>query len=560
MTCPNHTLSKNGRAGIGVVQPQSGLNFPLVAPSSDIKYLLADFYFSYDDAGEYSSTIVPAKHPLRIKYLYGVGCVENPPVSGFPVAAHAADIVLVDANERVIFNSNSVDVTFNEEPWGADYKIYEWKSAQAVCRLVAYTTWPDNDNTLSDEDTPRNYNKYLAPINAKLDERAVYKLPRRLLSLRVKNGQTLSPRYRNNVTFTNGYNTTLTAAPPVITNFRNNTNVAFAAVAGSGLGKYGDCGSNTGPVPITKINGVAATSGDFLLSGSDCLWVRRPVASALLYPKILTEEADFIITDAVNFAYVTTENLFAGEPEEYGTAPSTTAQQQVGADCAPCCSCDDYASTAKYLNETSYHYKLIGTRAENVRTAHENNIARWLDQRACSVQRPLRLLMVPQRCPFVDIVLLLCNPCETCLPPTQLTLDLSVNGLSGAAVTPTLECGYTELYAPGISAGAVGISVTNNGTRYSAPLPQLKAGDSGYIKFRVKFTQLDNSTNPPTAVKARGQYAVTGVLTGTIISTGLPLLPNCGNDLADGSPPPPAVSEVTRALNCNESGQTILPC
>jgi hypothetical protein len=560
MACPDYTLSKNGRAGIGVVQPQSGLNFPLIAPSSDIKYLLADFYLSYDDSGEYSSPILPTKHPLRIKYLYGVGCFENPPISSFPTAVHAADIVVVDSNERVVFNSNDANVSFNMTAWGNDYKIYEWKSTYAVCRLVAHTTWPDDDKGTLDENTPRNYNKYLTPINAKLDERAVYKMPRRLLSLRVKNGQTISPRYRNNVTFTNGYNTTLTPATSVISNFRNTTNVAFAAVAGSGLGKYGNCGSSTGPVPITKINGVPATAGDFLLSGADCLWARRPVTSALLYPKILTEATEFVITDAVDFSYVTTENLFAGETEEYDTAPSATAQQQIGADCEPCCSCDDYVDTAKYLNETSYQYKLIGKRAENVRTAHENNISRWLDQRACSIQRPLRLLMVPQRCPFIDVVLLLCNPCETCLPPTQLTLDLSLSGTIGANVTPSLECGYTELYAPGINGGAVGIAVTNNGTRYSAPLPQLKAGDSGYIKFRVKFTQTDNSTSPPTAVKARGQYAVTGVLTGTIISTGLPILPNCGNNLADGSPPPPAVAEVTRSLNCNAAGQTILPC
>jgi hypothetical protein len=558
MTCPDFTLSKNGRAGIGVVQPQSGLNFPLVAPSADIKYLLADFYLSYDDDGEYSETIPAAVHPLRIKYLYGVGCVDNPPISSFPANVHAADIVIVDATDRVILNTNTADATFSVQNWSDDYKIYEWKTARAVCRLVAYTTWPDDDNELSDEDTPRNYNKYLAPLNARLDERAVYKMPRRLLSLRVNNGGALSSRYRNNVVFTNGFNTEISAGPQTVTNFRNVTTTTFSAVAGSGRGKYGNCGT-TLPV-ISKINGVTANNGDFLLGGADCLWARRPVSSVLLYPKLLTEATEFVITDDTIFSYVTMENQVDGEELEYATNPSATAQQQIGADCQPCCACEDYVDTAKYLNETSNQYRLIGRRAERVRTEHENNIARWLDQRSCSVQKPLRLLMVPQRCPFMDIVMMLCNPCETCVPPTQLTVDLSISGTSGTAVTPTLECGYTEIFAPGVNGAAVGIAVSNNGTRYSAPLPQLKAGDSAYVRFRVKFTQLDNATSPPTPIKARGAYAVSGVLTGTYLSSGLPILPNCGQNLADGSPPPPAIAEATRTLNCDSEGRTTLPC
>ena len=169
MTCPDFTLSKNGRAGIGVVQPQSGLNFPLIAPSADIKYLLADFYLSYDDAGEYTPAVSPAQHPLRIKYLYGIGCVNNTPAGDFPEPVHAADIVVVDANDRVIFDTNNEETTFAAAAWSADYRIYEWKNSGAVCRVVAYTTWPTDDNQLGDEDTPRNYNKYLKPVNAKLD-------------------------------------------------------------------------------------------------------------------------------------------------------------------------------------------------------------------------------------------------------------------------------------------------------------------------------------------------------------------------------------------------------
>jgi len=538
MTCPDLQTSKRGRAGIGVIQPQSGLDYPLVAPSDDIQYLIADLHIAYDDVGEYEPAFLPAAHPLRIKYLYGAGCIENTPSAGFPAAANAVDIVIVDANNRVILDTTTQTTQFNAQAWSADYRICEWKTLRAVCRLVLYTTWPDNDSGRIDDDTQRNYNKFLTPVNAQLDERAVYKMPRRLLTMRVKNGQTVSPRYSGKFTFTNGYSTEINAAAPETKNFRNITEVTFDAVAGTGRGRYGACDDGE-EVPITKINGLAGDNGNFRLSGTDCLWVRRPTTVGV------------------------------GPP--YPVNASTTAQQQIGADCDPCCGCDEYVDAAKYLNETSYRYKLIGQRAEKVRTEHENNIARWRDQRACSVQRPLRLMMVAQRCPYIDVVMMLCNPCETCLDPARLTLSLNIAGDFVPAkpeqqtpinIRPTLECGYTTLYAPGIRGGAVTIAVSGDGLQYSAVFPQLKAGDSAYVQFRLKFNQ--NQYIPATATeeetRARGPYTVTGILTGVHTTTNLPVLTNCGQNLDDGQLPPVASAEVARTLNCTAQGTTETAC
>jgi hypothetical protein len=535
MTCPDYTTSKSGRSGLGVVQPQSGLDYPLVSPSEDIQYLVADLHLSYDDAGEYDSGAPKATHPLRIKYLYGIGCVENTPAPGFPVSVHAADIVVVDSHNRVILDTNHEDVLFNVSAWGADYRIYEWKTARAVCRLVTYTTWPNDDNQQIDDDTRRQYDKYLAPSNARLDERAVYKMPKRLLTLRVRNGNAISPRYTESIKFVNGYNTEIVAGTAETKNFRNNTKINFTAVAGTGLGRYGNCGGNVG-VPLTKINGLSSDNGDFRISGTDCLWARRPVSVGISPP--------------------------------YAVNPSTTAHQQIGADCEPCCSCNDYAATAKYMNDTSYRYRLIGQRADKVRTEHENNIARWLDQRACSVQRPLRLFLVPQRCAYMDVVMMLCNPCETCVNPSRLTVTLDVSGdlvaLPGQQtpvhVTPSLECGHTAMYAPGIRGGAIGITVSSDGRNYTAAFPQLKPGSSAYVQFRVKFTQLDDTQTPSVETRARGPYVITGVLTGALLSDNSPILTNCGVNLADGFPPPAAVSETVQTLHCNADGKTEGPC
>lgn len=536
MTCPDFQTSKHGRAGIGVVQPQSGLDYPLVAPSADIRYLLADLHLAYDDAGEYDPTVAPAVHPLRIKYLYGAGCAANTPADGFPTPAHAVDIVIVDANERVILDTTTQTIAFNDQPWSADYRICEWKTDKAVCRVVLYTTWPDDDNGQTDDDTRRHYDEYLTPSNARLDERAVYKMPRRLLSLRVRNGQTTTARYKGNFKFVNGYNTEIAAGLSETKNFRNITRVNFSAVAGTGLGRYGNCPDGVA-VPITKINGVNGVNGDFRLSATDCLWVRRPVTVGVTAP--------------------------------YPVNPSTTAHQQVGGDCDPCCGCDDYANTAKYMNETSYRYKLIGQRAEKVRTEHENNIARWVDQRACSVQRPLRLFMVPQRCPYMDVVMMLCNPCDTCLEPTRLTLTLAVGGdfvpsdpenQASVAVRPELECGHTTMYAPGIRGASVGITVSGDGFQYSAVFPQIKPGASAYVQFRLKFNQYD-PTNPVVAeTRSRGPYVINGILTGTYLGTGQPVLTNCGQNLADGLPPLAAMAELEQILHCNAEGKTEAPC
>jgi hypothetical protein len=534
MTCPDFIFSKRGRAGIGVIQPQSGLDYPFVSPAgpapnaeNDIRYQLADFHLSFDDAGDYNPAVAPVRYPLRVKYLYGVGCVENTPPAGFFTPQHAADVLVVDANNRTVFDTTTSGITFSTKAWGADYRIYEWKNGDAVCRAVAYTTWPSTDNSTSDEDTPRNYPKYLAAANAILDNRAVYKLPKRLLSLRTRNGQTTSPRYKNKFTFLNGYNTTLSAAATTSNNLRVNTPITFAVVAGSGKGKFGNCGDVPTVYPIARINGTPAEKGHYLMAAKDCLWVRRP-------------------TNA-------TKN---GAGEITAVTPSTTAGLQVGADCDPCCGCEDYADTAKYMNSTSYRYKLIGQRAGEVRDEHENNIARWLDYRACSIQQPLRLLLVPQRCPYIDIAMMLCNTCDgKCFGDSVLTLNLSVT--SSASTTVELECGHTALYAPNINGQAVGITQSNGGLQYSAALPSLKSGESAYVQFRVKITQPEPE-DPTKQGKARGPYPITGVLTGTI--NGEPILTNCGELLGDDEPPLAASAEVTQILYCNSQGQTEAPC
>jgi hypothetical protein len=502
MTCPETAISSNGRRGIGVMQAYCGLDYPFVPPLSadgdnDIRYLVADFYLAYDDPGEYDTGSAKTAFPLRIKYLYGVGCVDNEPDPSFPEPSHAADIVIVDANDNVVFDSTASGTAFHTAAWGADYVIYAWQAADgAVCRLLAYTTW-----SATDDDT-KDFSKYLMPPRAVLDARAVYKLPRRLKRISVEDANVTTVAPAGDIVLQNGYNTTLVTGDTTAVDFRTVTPITLSAVAGSGAGRY-PCGTpDSSPKYITKINGVRPTAaGNLVLGGSGCLWARRPV--------------DY--TDGV-------------------PAPSTTAQQQMGADCKPCCACEDYAATALYMNSVRNRYKLIGQRAEHVRSLHEENVARWNSHRACSIQSPLRLLLVPQPCPTLDVVLMLCNPCTQCIPVSTLTVAFTSDE---PGLTADVVCGYTALFASGVNGRPVPIN-SPEALTYSVNFPQITAGDSAYVKFRLKFSN-------------RAQYSITGVLTGTAGSS--PILTNCGGEGAAE-----AVAQASQALACTAAGTTDTPC
>ena len=509
----NFAFDDRARRGIGIVQPQSGLDYPLVYPSEDIKYLIANFYLGYTDVSDYDATVPPAQHPLRIKHLYGFGCQSNQPAADFPQPVNQADIVVVDANNRVILDTSADESTschvIDSDPV---YTTVNWQTKNAVCSLIAYKKWPDDDNGTTDDDTERSYDLYLTPARAILDARAVYKIPKRLMTLRVRNGPTLSEQFRGDIVFRNSYNTEIVAGAPATTNFKVTTPVTFSAVPGSGEGKYPcDADFNVNDLRvITQINGLSGNSGDFTLSGKDCLWLRRPTIYA----------------------------------NDTATA-SPTANLQIGADCKPCCACEDYASTALYMNSVRDRYKLIGTRAEAVRSRHEENIARWNEYRICSVQSPLRLIFVPQRCPYIDVVLLLCNPCQSCLPTSTLTLTLTAEGDAVTSaeepVTAEIACGYTAMYATGINGAATSIDTTGTMT-YAVTFPQLQPGDSAYVKFRLKFS-------------LKAPYLIRGALTGVLTVSEQPITIDC-----DGVSTEPAQAEAAQTIYCDETGNTEMPC
>lgn len=504
MSCDEYTESPEGRRGIGVIQPQSGLDYPFVAPSDDVRYLFADFYLSYDDPGFYRTNPPVAAHPLRVKWLYGVGCEASSAPEWAPTPVHAADILIVDANDQTVFDSTQLVPTdgdnsyqsFQKRAWGADYDIYEWIGNNAVCRIVIYKTWQPTD-----EPNPRNWPTHLVPESAVLDERAVTKMPKRLRSLKVRSGAlTIGPLRRTGVVFGAGNNMLLSTAVDAASKVRKTTQVTFAVEPGAGTGKYSDC--TTDPTaPIFAINGVKGNSyGDFTITAGDCIWIRRP--TELVEPGVVT-------------------------PVYTSGAPVIT----IGSNCPACCDCPDYREAALYMNRVRNRYKTIGARAHQVKLLHENNIERWAAQRECRLQKPLRVFLTPQFCPLLDVVIMFCNQCQSCASAVTLNAAFSVYPTATAEVV----CGYTTLYAPGVPGRA--FTVEGTWPNFSTTLPPVDVGNSAYVKFRLRFTP---RTYP---------YAVSVNLTGT--NNGVPILAGC----ADGAAA--AYGSDSAALNCDQYGNTL---
>lgn len=495
MSCPEFSYTSRGRQGIGVSQPQSGLDYPFVAPSTDIQNLLADFYLAYDDPSEYSvaDARVP---PLRIEYLLNIGCDDT----GVPENLQnvsGPQIRVVDTTGAVVFDTISMAATVDVDTSNEDYTIYTWTTDHAVCRTAVYTTWKTG--------TPAaiHYPKYLAPVSAVLNARTIHKLPRRLLSLSVRQqGSPLKAGpYIGNVLLKNNYNTEITAGTTQTNNFIVNTNITLTAGAGIGAGYFYVCGQgydelDAPPQPIRLINGVAAKpGGDFLLAANDCLYARLPTTVA------------------------------AGK-----FTPSTAAQQQIGSDCSACCTCADYVNAALSVNNVGENYRRIGARANEVLNVYKDNVAKWAALRECSANNPLKLIFVPQCCPTLDVVAMICNPCQTCYPAS--TLNIVFNR------SVELLCGHTTLYLGGKTSN-VGIAVSGGGTTLGVSMPAVEAGGSTYVKFRVS------------ANAAAGNF-IQGTLTGTFDDNS-PIHTACPEDV-DSPTGVLAVAQTSATLNCDQTG------
>lgn len=357
-----------GRQAIGINQPPSGGSFyPFVQPSTDIQELLGDLFVSFDDLSD------EVAYPLRVAWMYGFGSVSVPVPPGWPTPTHSHDLVIVDDNDVVVFDSTQAE-TFTSSTWDNRLLILEWTNADRVCRCTKYTEWTAAD--IASGQT-RTYDQYIEPVNGELQADCWYKLPKRITSIQVG----LTSVGKTAVTFSEGYNmalthlteqtipelslVSLTDVKPLKVGRRTVNRIELDATPGSGLGTFPGCVGEE--VQLRTINRVSGNSyQNFNYDTEGCIRSQRPVSVTSLLPRELTY-ASF----------------------ELSTTQSRSAIR-LSNDCTNCCDCTYFAQTYQGLKRQWFLYKDVASLAEETRNTYNSNRERWLIQKQIRESARLR--------------------------------------------------------------------------------------------------------------------------------------------------------------------------
>lgn len=400
-----------------------GNDYPFVDPSEDIQLLLGDMFLAYEDDN------CGFEFPFRVSWMYGFGTVANGPIGGYAAPTHALDIIIVDANDAVVFNSVEADpADFSQTAWSSSLETVEWKTDAGVLRLTRHTEWPEWYDG-------GNLNEYIEPTSGVIDPRTYMRMPRRVKSIRVGLQQ-----MDGDIKLAEGFNIRLRPVDVESDDGgRFRQRLEIRATPGDGLGRQPGC--EDAELLVKRINGVEATEGgDFKLEPVGCYWYKRPadIVSAvnprtaqLAAPNLDTQGSDYgvALNQLLPFTNIDTEaNLRLAMENE-------NSMMQLLNDCSPCCECEDYVVTYRALSRVYNSYLALGNRAEAVRDQHVDNIARWESQLACRLANPLRLTLDPQLNGKIAIGAAHCNLTQCCVGPVMLRLTFEAFENS-AAMTP----------------------------------------------------------------------------------------------------------------------------
>jgi len=210
------------------------------------------------------------------------------------------------------------------------------------------------------------------------------------------------------------------------------------------------------------------------------------------------------------------------------------------------------------MNRTADRYRPIGGTVATIVEQHTANIARWVRQTECRLQRPLRMDVTQQLCPLLDIVAQFCNQCDRCFQNVKLKVTVETSKFDGGGGLidfdnpATIECGRTNITTPDLGGTRFRpeeiVETTNeNGNKvFTATLGNIDIGNSGLANFRLRFSKAE-----PTAIR----LILTAVASDPAdIETEVVIKEKCG------SGPDPLVAVVTTALLCKEDGSTDLSC
>ena len=454
------------RGGRGIGVNPEGLDYPFLNPSEDIQGLLADVYLSHE--------VHTAVLPLHIDWMYGFDtafgypppvvdaltpsglddgeiarptvnvadavnvrplsiatpatAIPSPIVRGpYPPITNAVDLRIRDANDAVIFDSTTATY-YRAVNFGERLRIHEWRNADAVCRVVQHTAFEDVEDF-------KTFPTRIMPESSVLDERTVHLLPKRLNSVRaasVTTSEAIRLRGGYNVNLFSGVDPRPQLLEPNITPVlqpgqeaatapgeRFRTRITISADPGDGDGRFKKCLETD--LPIRTINNVPPDEyGNFILTATNCYWMRRP--------------AD-IANGVAKFSLVDNE-VPVGGPSGQGST-NTASTLQIGNDCTPCCECADYMNVYKGVTSVHNTYAKIGKTAAATRDTYKDAITRWNEQKTCRAASPTRVVMAATPSGtnlLLDVAVSLCNTSDDCVTASStlaFTASCSPGGGSG---------------------------------------------------------------------------------------------------------------------------------
>ncbi len=387
-------FADGGRRRIAVNQsPSGGRDYPFMDPSEDVRDLLGDFYLSFEDPG---FAFVP---PFRIGWLYGFGTSGGSAPGYAFTPVNDREIVVLDAEDQVVFSSeNTISGGYQRQDWAGVRDVIQWITEDAVCRLVAFTKWDPGD------DDPIEYDLDLVPENGILDPRTHDRRPGRVNQL-LADETTLGPAVV--VDFEAGYNTRMTIQESeVVEGQRRVTQVVIDAQAGLGLGRYPGCQDSD--VVLRQLNGQRPDArGNLRMDAIGCFQLVQPGTRTL--------------TDDIPSAEVAL----------------TEATLTLKNGCQPCCDCDDIIRTYKGVKNIFEQFQAMGSRAEQVRNLHRDNINRWETERLCRENNPARLTVVPFCNNMLGVAGAMCNMQDQCRNDIELRLTFGFVDGQASNGTPT---------------------------------------------------------------------------------------------------------------------------
>lgn len=402
--------NENNYLGVGPAQPQSGVDYPLVGGGYFRDVLLdMQVVVDIDDINTISTSIL--FHPPYTLVDFAIPSIS--------VGAVGFRVLIVDDESSEVFYFHG-DGRENEQvlasgPWGPDKEYVSIRSG----RSYLYAVWS----------TGHEPNSLSVNVNAELDSRVVTIMPKRITGLAIRVGakdesvpleeteeiiiyqaepipeDQNADEYTAQIVFKNKYNMDIEAATLTEEGQTVESLITFKATPAAGEGRFNNC--SAAQTPITRINGEATTNGNALIAASGCLDVVPPVSF------------DFIEIPGGGGACDKTYEVTAEKKDN-----SIYGDLVVGAHCQPCCECQDYLDVNSKMMIYRSQYSLIGQRADRVRLLHEENVARFETANVCNKQNPIRIEAILQRCPYVDVLIQVCNSCEECLGAVEIQASI----------------------------------------------------------------------------------------------------------------------------------------